>query len=201
MKIKSLILACLTVAPACAEEHDHTPLEFHIEGDRILAIGEIDGTSLDAFENVVADHPGIRILVLDHVGGSVDDDANVEFSRVVRNMGFTTVVPSHGLVASGGTDLFLAGASRIVEPGACVGVHSWAAETFTATDISRKSAEHDRYLDYYDDIEIEPAFYWFTIQAAPADGMHWMTAMEVDQYGVATRPATSLSTAVTCDAR
>jgi hypothetical protein len=97
--------------------------------------------------------------------------------------------------------LFLAGTRRIIEPGACVGVHSWAAEDFTATDISRTSREHDRYLDYYNDVGIDPAFYWFTIKAAPAEGMHWMTPAEVDQYNVSTMSVGSLSTAAICDGR
>lgn len=116
-------------------------------------------------------------------------------------MGITTIVPSGGLVASGGTDLFLAGVQRIIEPGACIGVHSWAAEDFTATDIPRTSPEHDRYLDYYNDVGIDLAFYWFTLEAAPADDMHWMTAMEVGQYGVSTSPAPSLATDAVCNNR
>jgi hypothetical protein len=201
MKKPILCLACLAATAACADEFDYTPLSFAIVDDRIIAIGEIDSTSLDTFEDLIKNHPDKRTLVLKNIGGSVDDEANVEFSRVIRDMGFTTVVPSDGLVASGGTDLFLAGTRRIIEAGACIGVHSWAAGNFTATDLSRTSAEHDRYLDYYDDIDIDPDFYWFTIEAAPADGMHWMTPEEVDQYGVSTVSVESLSTAAICNSR
>lgn len=201
MKNKLLLLACLNATAACADVQDYTPLEFSVAGDRITAIGEIDGSSLDTFLDAVEDHPEIRTLVLKHIGGSVDDEANIAFSRVIRRMKIATLVPSDGLVASGGTDLFLAGTRRIIEPGACVGVHSWAAEDFTATDISRTAPEHDRYLDYYNDVDIDPAFYWFTIEAAHAEGMHWMTSAEVDQYGVSTMSVGSLSTAAICDGR
>jgi len=194
-------LACLCATAASADDSDYMPLSFYVEGDRIIAVGEIDGTSLDKFEDLVDINPELTTLVLKHVGGSVDDEANVEFSRFVRDLGFTTVVPVDGLVASGGTDLFLAGATRVIENGACVGVHSWAADDFTATDLPYTSGEHDRYLDYYDDIGIDLDFYWFTIEAAPATGMHWMNAMEVGQYDVATTSVTSLSAAPTCDIR
>ena len=201
MKNHLLYFACLAATAACADAFDYTPLSFAIVDDRIVAIGEIDGMSLETFEDLIENHPDKRTLVLKNIGGSVDDAANVEFSRVIRSMGFTTVVPSDGLVASGGTDLFLAGTKRIIETGACIGVHSWAAGNFTASDLSRTSAEHDRYLDYYDDIDIDPDFYWFTIEAAPADGMHWMTPREVDQYGVSTIPVETLSPAAVCNSR
>ena len=30
------------------------------------------------------------------------------------------------------------------------------------------------------------AFHWFTLQAAPVDGMHWMTDSEMAKYSVYT---------------
>ncbi|MFT5530530.1 MAG: hypothetical protein ACI91O_000543 [Candidatus Poriferisodalaceae bacterium] len=29
-------------------------------------------------------------------------------------------------------------------------------------------------------------FYWFTLEAAPAESIHWMTSIELDRYGIAT---------------
>jgi len=189
----------LVACAACADEH--TPLSFAVSGDEITASGEIDSNSLDLFEDIIGDHPNAKTLVLRYIGGSVDDEANMKFARVVRDMGMTTLVPSDGLVASGGTDLFLAGVDRVLEPGACVGVHSWAAEDFTATDLPRSDPEHDRYLSYYQDMQIDTAFYWFTLQAAPADGMHWMTTEEAGRYNVSTIQASSLGTQTLCDDR
>lgn len=193
--------APLGLAACAASANDHTPLTFTVLGGDIIATGEIDSDTLDRFEDVVDDYPNAKTLILQSVGGSVDDEANVAFSRVVRRLGFTTVVPSNGLVASGGTDLFLAGVNRILEPGACVGVHSWAADDFTATDLPRSDPEHDRYLDYYQDIGIDAAFYWFTIKAAPADGMHWMTAKDVARFDVSTQQVVSLGANSTCNDR
>jgi hypothetical protein len=194
-----LALLGLVGSAACAQDHD--PLRFVVSGDEIFAIGEIDSESLALFQQIAADHPSAKTLVLQYVGGSVDDAANVAFARVVRDMGLRTRVPSDGLIASGGTDLFLAGVDRVLETGACVGVHSWAAQDYTATDLPRSDPEHDRYLSYYADMQIDPDFYWFTVNAAPSDGMHWMTAAEAVRFETATQQITSLANQATCDKR
>lgn len=197
--VKLFALLGLVTTAACAD--DHTPLEFTLSGGDIVARGEIDGDTLDNFEDIIAEYPEAKTLVLHYIGGSVDDEANVEFARLVRELGFSTLVPSDGLVASGGTDLFLAGVQRELEEGACVGVHSWAGEDYTATDISRDDPEHDRYLDYYRDLDIDEEFYWYTIDAAPAEGMHWMTPAEVAKFGVSTNSPAALGGPEICDAR
>ncbi|WP_216822360.1 hypothetical protein [Sphingorhabdus sp. EL138] len=200
-RTKFIILIFLTALAGCQHQLHHTPMQFSLERDRITAVGEVDSNSLNSFENVLKKNPNIRTLVLKNVGGSVDDEANIEFGRVVRELGFVTIVPSDGLVASGGTDLFLAGVQRILEAGACVGVHSWAAENFVATDLPRTDPEHEPYLAYYDDIGIDQKFYWFTLEAAPADNMHWMSDEEVAEFKVSTSSTLSLGSATTCDNR
>jgi len=201
MKIRRVFCSVIWLAATAACADDHSPLRFSVSGDRLVAQGEVDGDSLAAFKDALDTHPQVTTLVLRDVGGSVDDAANVALSRAVRRAGLVTVVPEGGLVASGGTDLFLAGTSRRIERGACVGVHAWAAEDFTATEVPRTSAEHDRYLSYYADMGIDAAFYWFTLAAAPADGMHWMTAAEVRTFGLASVSDASLGTPAMCDAR
>lgn len=192
------LLGLITFA-ACADEY--TPLRFTVSGDEIIATGVIDFNTLQLFEDTINDHPNAKVLVLQSIGGSVDDEANVKFARVVRDMGLATRVPSGGLVASGGTDLFLAGVDRVLEAGACIGVHAWAAQDFSATDLPRSDPEHERYLDYYEDMDIDAAFYWFTLQAAPADGMHWMTSEEVARFELSTTAATTLGSQAVCDDR
>lgn len=194
-----LSLVCLAVLASCAEQY--TPVSFVAQGEQIIATGTIDHTTLAAFEEVIALNPQSKTLVLQYIEGSVDDDANVVFSRVVRDEGFDTIVPSGGMVASGGTDLFLAGQRRILLPGACVGVHSWSGSGIIATELPEDDPEHDRYLDYFQDIGVNPEFYWFTLEAAPAEGMHWMTAAEADRFGMTTRAAPSLGTPAVCDER
>ncbi|WP_420586252.1 alpha/beta hydrolase [Ruegeria sp.] len=195
----SYLAASLLLVTACSDQY--TPVSFTAEGDQIVASGTIDHTTLSAFERVIKENPGIRTLVLQNIEGSVDDDSNVIFSRVVRVEGFDTVVPSNGLVASGGTDLFLAGNTRVLEPGACVGVHSWGGGGYVAADLPEDHPEHDRYLDYFEDIDVDTDFYWFTLNAAPEDGMHWMTAAEANRFDLTTQAAPRLGTAAICDER
>ncbi len=193
------VLAGLSLLAACGESY--TPVSFVAQGDQIIATGTIDHTTLDAFEDAIEQNPQASTLVLQYIEGSVDDDANVVFSRVVHDEGFDTVVPSGGLVASGGTDLFLAGHKRTLHPGACVGVHSWSGSGIVATELPEDDPEHDRYLDYFQDIGVDDEFYWFTLEAAPADQMHWMTAAETDRFDMTTRAAPRLGSASVCDER
>ncbi|WP_109312270.1 alpha/beta hydrolase [Ruegeria sp. AU67] len=194
-----VFVASLALLGACAERYD--AVSFVVQGDEIVASGAIDHTTLSAFEEITAANPKIKTLVLQNIEGSVDDDANVVFSRVVRDEGFDTVVPANGLVASGGTDLFLAGNRRTLEPGACVGVHSWGGGGYVAANLPENHPEHDRYLDYFNDIGVDPAFYWFTLDAASEDEMHWMSAEEANRFKMATRNSKSLGSTVICDER
>lgn len=193
------IAATATLLGACSP--DYNPMEFTVQGNRIIAVGTIDKTTLTAFEDITTQYPNINTLVLQYIQGSVDDDANLIFSRMVRRSGFDTIVPSEGMVASGGTDLFLAGKRRILEPGACVGVHSWGGPGPAAATLSKDHSEHVKYLDYYREMKIPADFYWFTLEAAPAELMHWMDAKEANYFGMTTSPATALGSSKACEQR
>ncbi len=195
------ILAATVAVSACNAEEDYTPVSFKADGNRLIATGAIDGTTLGRFREAQKAHPDAKVLVLQNIGGSVDDDANLIFSRAVRDAGFTTIVPADGMVASGGTDLFLAGTERIMEDGACVGVHSWGDGVEEGDSVPRSHPIHQQYLDYYDVMGIPQAFYWFTLDAAPASDVHWMTAAETAQYQMTTRPVGRLSQGAACDER
>lgn len=200
MKTPSVLLcACLALLASCGAFYQ--PVQFIARGDQIIASGTIDDTTLDAFQDVTARNPDIKTLVLQNIEGSADDDANVVFSRVVHDAGFDIVVPSNGLIASGGTDLFLAGKRRILHPGACVGVHSWSGAGIVATEIPANDPEHDHYLDYFRDIGVSEEFYWFTLAAAPAQSIHWMTAAETELFDMTTGTPPQLGTPEICDAR
>lgn len=192
----------LTALCSCGvAEEDYTPVSFRADGNRLIATGAIDGTTMDRFLEAREANPNASVLVLQNIPGSVDDDANLIFSRAVREAGFTTIVPSNGMVASGGTDLFLAGKDRILEDGACVGVHSWGDGETEGDKVPRDHPQHQAYFDYYDAIGIDRAFYWFTLEAAPASGIHWMTSAEANQYGMTTARLGQLRQGTACDAR
>ena len=180
---------------------DYPPMAFKVDRGMIVAAGAVDRSSIRAFNDIAAENPGIKTLVLQIVDGSADDEANLALGRIIRRAGFTTIVPSDGLVASGGTDLFLAGAVRVLEEGACVGVHSWSDGVFDGASTPRTSFHHAPYLEYYQFMGIPEGFYWFTLERAPASGMHWMNQGEADGFGMTTNPSPYLGPSNECDRR
>lgn len=162
------------------------PFSVRVQGDYFIGTGVIDGRTPGRLSKALQANPGIKVLVLYNVPGSDNDEANLQASLMIRKAGLTTVVPSKGLVASGGTDMFLAGKRRIIEQGACVGVHSWAIGNQEGADFPDSSREHDLYLNYYRSIGISPQFYWYTLDAAGADEMHWASVGEMNKFKMAT---------------
>ena len=162
------------------------PFSIKVQGKYFVANGVIDSRTPGRVAKAIGDRPDIRILVLNNVPGSADDAANLQASLLIRKAGLTTIVPAKGLISSGGTDMFLAGKQRIIEKGACVGVLSWAAGNKQGADFPDSSSAHDGYLDYYRAVGIPSDFYWFTLDVADADEMHWMSINEIKQFRMVT---------------
>ncbi|MDA8553021.1 alpha/beta hydrolase [Alphaproteobacteria bacterium] len=180
-----------------------TAASFEPRGDSLVMRGVITKSTPQALKEAREEFPGLTRIIMAFVPGSVDDVANLEAARMVRAAGLTTVIPADGVVASGGTDFFLAGRERIVRIGACIGVHAWSGGLGTKPEnLSRTHEAHRMYLDYYASIGINPAFYWYTIDAAPSTSIHWMTDREMRHYAVATSYQTAQISRVSgCDDR
>ena len=189
--------------PSDFQENDDGNLRLDVRGRFLFVEGTINGTSLEETTRALDDHPTVDTVVLTSVPGSMDDEVNLATGRLVRARGLTTLLPARAMVASGGTDLFLSGERRILVTGAetserpAIGVHSWAAvsggllgslfgEEVAGKDVPRDDEQHQLYLAYYRSLGIPEDFYWFTLEAAPADGMHWMTDAEIERFGLAT---------------
>ncbi len=167
---------------------DAIPMTFTTDGAFLYLAGEIDSDTLDDFETVIKDNPQVTTLVACNIPGSLDHNTMIDLAYTVREMGLQTYLTATSMVASGGTDLFLAGVERTMEAGARIGVHSWSDGENDAADFPRESSEHDMNADYIADMLGADDFYWFTIYAAPAADMHWMTQAEVADYGLLTQP-------------
>lgn len=161
---------------------NNTTASFTIKGNVAMMSGVISADTPAKVLQLVFQHPDVRTIELVQVPGSIDDEANLRAARYVRKFGFTTVIKSTGMIASGGTDFFLAGNQRQVEIGAQLGIHSWGGPGYQGIDVPRDDPQHRLYLDYYDEMEIPAAFYWRTLEAAPAEGIHWMTETELTQF-------------------
>lgn len=192
LRLASLALLPAAVLLACsvsADEHGQFVLIPH--GEAFHASGTLVPDTGAYIDDVRRNHRDIRVVVMQYVPGSDDDNDYMDAAWKLREDGFDTVVPADGLVASGGTDFFLAGRNRVIEPGACIGVHSWedtGPPPYQATELPRDHEDHEDFLEFFEAIGVSPDFYWFTISAAPADGMHWMSPAEINRFQMSTKP-------------
>ncbi|WP_282153439.1 alpha/beta hydrolase [Ruegeria atlantica] len=187
LPITAALLGLLT---ACG----YPQTEIVTRGDQFVLTGIIDETTLDVIREARQGTPGISTISLQNVPGSANDEASLsKLTHYIRAENLDTIVPSDGIVASGGTDMALMGRRHVIEPGACVGVHSWAAGVFglavdTGADLPRDAPEHQLYLKFYDSIGINRDFYWFTLEVAGPDDVHWMTPAEINRFGLSDVP-------------
>jgi hypothetical protein len=153
--------------------------------------GVIDHTTPDRVLELVTAHPEVSTIVMVDVPGSDDDPANLRAARMVRAHGLSTEVRSDGIVASGGVDFFIAGVERSAQGCARLGVHDWEDEdvdgvTVRGDDLPPNHEMHTMFLEYYRDMGVPEAFYWFTLEAAPPERIHWMTEAEMEHFGLTT---------------
>ena len=160
--------------------------QFNVEGDTLYMSGEINSKTLNQFETLMDQHPNVTRLVVLDVPGSIDDNSMIQLGYRVRELGLNTHLDADSQIYSGGVDLFLAGVQRTMETGAIWGVHSWSDGTNQATDYPRGAPEHEQNRLYIQRMLGDDAFYWFTIEAAPAEEIHVMSDAEISRYGLLT---------------
>jgi hypothetical protein len=160
------------------------PLRFEVDGTRAVMTGDLTRNAPDRIGKLLENHPNLELIELLDCPGSLDDQAALEASRMIRAAGINTLVPENGEIASGAVDFFIAGVERQVEDGGLVGVHSWSDGSREGADLPPEDSEHDLYEKYYSEMGISDQFYWFTLNAASSDDIHWMTQEELFQYGL-----------------
>lgn len=161
--------------------------QFEIENDIAIMTGYISEDTIRQVKKLIKEYPAVKTIVMQEVGGSVDDVSNLQASQLIRKAELNTYVPSDGMIASGGTDFFCAGVIRTADIGALVGVHSWAGgEISNAALLPKNHEEHKKYIAYYQEMNMpDPeGFYFFTINAAPASDIYNMTMDELEEYGL-----------------
>ncbi len=163
---------------------DNLPVRFKVEGKTAYMTGVITSTLPATVLRLLNEHPEVDTIEMLTVPGSIDDHANLRGALYVNKAGLTTKLNANSTVASGGTDFFLAGKKRIVEEGAYMGVHSWGGGPVPATEVPKDDPVHVKYLEFYEAVGVPTSFYWYTLEAAPAAGMHKMTAEEIEKYNI-----------------
>lgn len=160
-----------------------------VSGTDALLNGEMGTATYTQMRDMIAANPNVTRLVIQKSSGSVNDDINVHTGRLIRAANLATHVPADGDINSGAVDLFTAGVTRTVEPGGILGVHSWCCQNGLSGDkLPRNDPAHGTQLTYFR--EMLPVtgvdFYFFTLQAAPFDGIHPMTREEMTRYNAVT---------------
>ena len=160
---------------------------FEIDGTDAIVRGALGARTLDQIEHLIADHPDVDRLVLQSIEGSVNDEVNVVTVARIREAGLDTHVPADGEIYSGGVDLFAGGVRRTAEPGATIGVHAWCCgvDGESAHLIPVDDPAHDHQRTLFAGLlgaEQGDRFYFFTLQAAPFDGIEVMTPLEWEAF-------------------
>jgi hypothetical protein len=148
--------------------------------------GTISSSSLVNFNKLHSKYPNVKIINIKNCDGSSDDEVNLKLSKKVYDLNINIHLLDNAEIASGGVDFFLAGIKRTRANNTKIGVHSWAGDNVTATDFPVGHANHLPYINYYKSIGFADAdakaFYYFTINAAAANDIHWMTEEEIIKY-------------------
>ncbi|MDO5978901.1 hypothetical protein [Flavivirga spongiicola] len=202
MKLHKYIVVFFTmvvVLPSCSKDDNTSTISRNqgiftvLAGDTTIEMnGVIGSTSLNDFNAVYAAFPNIKRIEIKQCDGSMDDETNLKLSARVHQLGIHTHLNTNGGIASGGVDFFLAGIQRTRGTNVTVGVHSWATgNNQTATDFPVGHANHLPYINYYVSIGFTQKqaedFYYFTINAAPANSIHNMTEAELSTYNIFTQ--------------
>ncbi|WDE07953.1 hypothetical protein SG34_014305 [Thalassomonas viridans] len=160
-----------------------------VEGEQATISGTL-GTQTYIDMQEMLNGQTITTLVFDSVDGSVNDAINMHTGRLIRQAGLTTLMPADGEAYSGGVDLFAAGVERKYQTGGKLGVHSWCCSAGKpANELGEDHEAHGAQLTYFREMmgaEKGPKFYFFTINAAPFDGVHIMSEAELSQYALVT---------------
>ncbi len=194
--LKSLVVFILAISlfsMSCNDDDTTVGNQFGIftvlsDNTTIEMNGTINSNSLDNFNDLTNSYPSVNAINIKNCDGSSDDEVNLQLAQVVYQRQMAIHLMDDGLIASGGTDFFLAGKTRTKGNNTRIGVHSWSDGTSEATDFPVGHANHLPYINYYVSVgftqqEAED-FYYFTINAAPAASIHWMTEQEIEQYNL-----------------
>lgn len=163
--------------------------EIQIEGDKAYLNGDLGVRTYNQIFALINEHPEVNTIVAVDVSGSVHDDINMQTGRLIRQAGLNTYVPGNGDISSGGVDLFCAGVNRTIEKGAKLGVHSWSGNGIQAADLPEDSPLHEAQIAYFSEMLGSPLgrdFYFYTINAAPAAKIHYMSPEEITRWQLGT---------------
>lgn len=185
-----MILLLLLSFISCSDEvhplNKQIITEFEVRENELYMNNLINTKTYNQFVEILKQNPQIDTLVQVNMPGSVDDDTMIKLAYYVREKGLNTKLLSYSMIDSGGVDLFLAGVERTMQRGAHIGVHSWSDGSKDGSEYPKSSGEHELNRKYIEDMLGSDEFYWYTIYAAPADGIKQMSVEDIEKFGLLT---------------
>ena len=157
-----------------------------LDPGRAALVDVTDEASPAQFQAMLRAYPGIALIEMIECPGTFDDGANLRLGRMIHARGISTHVPAGGSVRSGAVELFLAGKTRVADPGSEFAVHSWADEDGReARDYPADAPENRAYIAYYEEMGLAGpqarAFYAMT-NSVPNAQAKWFGAAEMGQW-------------------
>ena len=175
------ILSCSTERLTLKRYGLH-PAQIEVKGNEAYVDGTLGKLFYKKFKKTLDQYPQLTTVILLDIPGSVNDEWNVKTGKLLCKKGLKTMLTPNSIVTSGGTNLFVSGKTLAIAPGAKIGVHAWSEETKTALSFPKNHQAHQIFLDFYRAVEIDTSFYWFTLKAAPAEKMYFMSTTEIEQF-------------------
>lgn len=172
------LTSCTTILLKATGEYP----SIEVDGDMAKINGVLGKQFHKKFEKFIKENPEIKDLVLQNIPGSINDEWNVKTCMLIHHNCMNTILQEDSEIASGGVDLFISGNNRTIVEGAQIGVHSWRDLKQDGADYPKDSDEHTIFLDFFREINVDTAFYWFTLDAAEGKSIHWMTQEELELY-------------------
>lgn len=190
-----LAVCCLAVVSSfswAAEQQEQSQTVVRVVKDNLFLLGTFDEHTSHKVITALERSPQVTQLVFTANGGSLNDQDTLKLGRYIRRERLNTYLIEDGVIASGGVSLFLSGIKRSIGDGSYVGVHAWAqcsgygdsAHCTPATNFAKNDRAHDLHQDYINEMLGRDDFYWFSIGAAPYDGIHWLSQNELTQFNV-----------------
>jgi hypothetical protein len=186
--LATAFLAGCAASPAMLTGAVNDELNIEVDNNTAYLSGILNSDLVSQLSDFIKQNPNVTELVLVDIPGSVDQQATMEGARLIRRLGLNTHIAQTGYVLSGGVDLFLGGVERTIGAGAGVGVHAWTdGSRMKAANVNVADSIHAVYVNFYLEMGVPERFYWFSLDAAPADRVYFLSPEETYDYQLATQ--------------
>lgn len=182
---QSYLVQLIREVEAVSEEKYRVPVWFELNEDRTLAnmYGQIGEDIYTKVRELIMRNPNLDTIKLIYVPGSHHDINNHKAGRLIRTSWINTYIPSYWFIASGGTDILMAGNNRKIGKGAQIWVHAWTSSAYPEPrNLRDNDAAHNEYISYFTDMWVSEDLYRWTLDNTRPGTIHRMTQEEIQEY-------------------